>query len=133
MRKLEEYTLNTKEKDLDSLSLIKDFLNSEYHLYEGVELILHIISVAAVKISVESVVESLFSRYEIHFDKERQLKEENNLNEMEIAENGPHFSKSDDLLKAAMNEYRKKESLVVNGTFLIELNTLTRIQKKVKY
>ena len=113
--------------------MIKDFLNSEYHLYERVELILHIISVAAVKISVESVVESLVSRYEIHFDKERQLKEENALNEMEIAENGPHFSKSDDLLKAAMNEYWEKKSLVVNGTFLIELNTLTHIQNKVKY
>ena len=110
--KLENHTLKTREKDLDSLNLIKDFLNTNYHLYEGVELILHIITVAAVKISVESLVESLVSRYKIHFDKESQLTEEHALNEMEITENGPIFTKCDDLLKSAMNNYwRKKDKL----------------------
>ena len=36
-------------------------------LYTGVELTLHCVSVAAIKMSVESVVESLVSRYESHF------------------------------------------------------------------
>ena len=38
---------------------------------------------AAIKVSIESVVESLVSRFEKHFHKSRQLKEENALNEME--------------------------------------------------
>ena len=76
----------------------------------GVELVMHIISVAAIKISVDSVVESLVSRYEVHFDKERQLTEEHALNEMEIAENGPTFAKADNILKAAMNMYWGKKS-----------------------
>ena len=104
IRKLEEHTMKIKMNDLESLSLIKDLLNSQYHLYEGVELIIHIICIASVKISVESVVESLVSRYEIHFDKERQLKEEHALNE-----NGPKFAKADKILKAAMNMYWKNK------------------------
>ena len=109
LRKLEAHTMKIKENDLESLSLIKDLLNLQYHLYGGVELIIHIICIASVKISVESVVESLVSRYEIHFDKERQLKEEHALNEMEIAENGPKFAKADKILKAAMNMYWKNK------------------------
>ena len=60
------------------------------------------INVAAIKTSVESVVESLVSRYEVHFDKERQPTEEHALNKIEIAENGPTFAKADKILKAAI-------------------------------
>ena len=58
LRKLEKHTIDIKEQDLDSLNLIRDFLSSHQCLYEGVELIIHIIGIAAIKISVESVVES---------------------------------------------------------------------------
>ena len=37
----------------------------------------------AVKVSVESVVESLVSRYESHFDKNRTLDEKNAMDEMQ--------------------------------------------------
>ena len=42
-----------------------------------------------VKYSVESSVESLISRYEVHFDKSRQLSEEKAHMEMFVSENGP--------------------------------------------
>ena len=42
---------------------------------------------AAMKISMESVKESLVSWYEVHFDKTRQLTEINAFNKMKIAEN----------------------------------------------
>ena len=106
LSKLEKHTIDIKEQDLDSLNLIRDFLSSHQCLYEGVELIIHIIGIAAIKISVESVV----SRYEIHFDKERQLTEEHALNEMEIVENGPKFANADRILKAAMNMYWEKKT-----------------------
>ena len=50
---------------------------------------MHSICCAAIKVSVESNVESLVSRYETHFDKSRQLSEESAMEEMMIAENGP--------------------------------------------
>ena len=50
---------------------------------------MHSICCAAIKVSVESNVESLVSRYETHFDKSRQLFEEFAMEEMMIAENGP--------------------------------------------
>ena len=85
-------------------------MSTELNLYNGVELsILGILGIlcAAVKVSVESVVESLVSRYEVHFDKARQLIEENALHEMEIAENGPSIFREDPLLEMAMNSYWK--------------------------
>ena len=44
---------------------------------------------AAVKVTVESVVESIVSRYEEHFKPSRQPTEEHSLDKMVIAEYGP--------------------------------------------
>ena len=66
-----------KDKVIGSLSssrIIKDFLSTELNLYNGVGLSIQGILCAAVEVSVESVVESLVSRYEVHFDKAKQLK-----------------------------------------------------------
>jgi hypothetical protein len=64
---------------------------------------------ASVKISVESVVESLVSRYEGHFNKNRSLEENNALDEMIIAENGPGLFQADKVIANAMNQYWKKD------------------------
>ena len=42
-----------------------------------------------------------------HFDKTRQLTEENALNEMEIAENGPSIFRADRLIEKKMDNYWK--------------------------
>ena len=98
--------MKTKEKGkFDSKELIKDFLNTELHLYKGVEVTIQAICAAAIKTSVESDVESLVSRYEKHFKVDRQLDEENAEGEMEIAENGPLLVHADRLLKKAMEKY----------------------------
>ena len=68
-RILEEYVKTNDMKKITSMSILKDFLKTDSKLYEGVELVLHGIVCAAVKVSVESVVESLVSRYESHFNK----------------------------------------------------------------
>ena len=63
-----------------------------------------VLCAAAVKISVESDVESFVSRYEKHFKADRQLGKDTAKFEMEIAENGP-------LLR---DGFKKKK---VNGIF----------------
>ena len=68
-------------------------------------MIVHCLCVVAVKFSVESSVESLISRYEIHFDKTRQLTAHNAHMEMFIAENGPTLVRADKLLKRALDKY----------------------------
>ena len=65
---------------------------------------------ASVKVSIESVVESLVSRYEAHFHRKRGLDEANAMNEMEIAENGPSEFKAEELLVRAMNRYWENET-----------------------
>ena len=94
---------------MDSKTIIKEFL-SDTELFSGIELTLHCIITSAVKISVESVVESLVSRYESHFDSSRQMKEEHALEEMLIAENGPDIVNADRLLISAMDRYWKENT-----------------------
>ena len=53
----------------------------------------HSLSVS-VKMSVESVVETVISRYERHFNKSRNLDEEQAMDEMEISENLSNYFQS---------------------------------------
>ena len=109
LKVLEIHTKHFNEKELESKSIIKDLL-CESKLFTGIELTLHSTTTAAVKTSVESVVESLVSRYETHFDAKRQLKEVHALDEMIIAENGPNLVHADKLLTSAMDKYWKEKS-----------------------
>ena len=65
------------------------------HIFKNVSVIVHIILTGCVKTSVESVVETLVSRYENHFTSSRQLDEDNALDEMIISENGPALHDAD--------------------------------------
>ena len=58
-------------------------------MYKGIEMIIHSICVSAVKVSVESVIESLTSKFEIHFNKFRNMNEDTAYNEMMVGVNGP--------------------------------------------
>jgi hypothetical protein len=110
VRKLEKY-IETKElKNITSMSILRDFFKTELKLFEGIELVMHAMACASVKISVESVVESLVSRYETHFNKNRSLDEDNAMDEMMVAENGPTIFKANSVLFAAMNDYWKSSS-----------------------
>ena len=62
-----------------SLGLLKEILSTDNNLSEGIELPLHHICCAAVRVSVASIVESMISVYENHFDSRRQLTKEHPL------------------------------------------------------
>ena len=73
-------------------------------------MVLHCICSAAVKVSVESNVESLVSRFENHFGKNRQLSEEHALEEMLIAENGPILVHADSIIRKSLNSYFREHN-----------------------
>ena len=76
--RLEQEIKNKKAENADSKELIKMFLNEERKLYKEIEITIYCICASAVKLSViESVIESLTSKFEIHFDKFRNVKEYN--------------------------------------------------------
>lgn len=106
------------------MSILQDFYKTDSNLFDGIELVLHGMACAAVKVSVESVVETLVSRYESHFNKTRSLKEENAIDEMMIAENGPTIFKANSVLSAAMNDYWKSNSKTGKWHFIRETGTL---------
>ena len=90
-----------ENKELIKSLLVKDKSNA----FVNCRVIIHIIASAAVKVSVESVVESIVSRYEDHFKPSRQPTEEHSLDEMVIAENGPYLHHADSILESAMDKY----------------------------
>ena len=91
---------------LDSKEIIQSILKKEnIALFRNVKVIIHLICVACVKVSVESVVESLVSRYEKHFDSSRQPTKQHSLDEIIIAENEPLLHHTDKILERAMHQY----------------------------
>ena len=108
LRKLETFFKETDLKPLTSIGIIKSILQKDNDLFNAVEVVDHCICTAAFKISVESIVESLVSRYKKHLDSSRQMTEEHSLEEMSIADNGPLLQHADPLLERAVNKYWKR-------------------------
>lgn len=99
-------TLDTETlRKADSKDIIQQFFDLDNSLFKGIEMIMQALSVAAVKISCESIVESFVSRYEDHFHLKRNLNEESVNEEFEIAVNGPNLANSDSVIKEAMNRH----------------------------
>ena len=101
--------------------IIGDFISTDRKLYENVELSVQGILCASVKVSVESVVETVVSRYGTHFSKNRLLNEENAIQEMLIAENGPEIFWADAILDKAMSAYWKTKT--ENGNWHFQKNS----------
>ena len=107
---LKKHALNKDFENITNNDIIKDLLNTELNLFIGVEVTIQSICAAAVKLSVESDVESLVSRYEKHLKVDRQMEEENAEHEMEISENGPLLHHADNIIERAMNKYWRESS-----------------------
>ena len=83
LRRLEKVTSRIQEKDQpDSMGVLKMFLDSARGLYLGIEMVMHVLSVASISMSVESVVESHVSVYESRINKERNVSEDRGRREM---------------------------------------------------
>ena len=90
----------------DPKEIIKYFMQHE-HLYSGVELVMNVTAVAAIKMSVESIAESYISIYNIHNNDNRPIKEQTGEDEMMIHINGPEVGEADETLKAALDLHFK--------------------------
>ena len=84
-----------------------------------------------VKVSVESDVESLVSRYEKHLKVDRQLEEDNAEEEMEISENGPLLQNADKVLKKSMNAYWKETTQTGEWHFVRRKDEISFDKSKV--
>ena len=98
---------NEEIRSYDSKELLKKFFKTEDAVFRGVEMVLHAVSVAAVKVSCESILESYVSRYENHIDSRRNLGEKGSNEEFQVAQNGPSIAMCDNIVKEAMDRYWK--------------------------
>ena len=119
--KLFEVIKHMPEKDfrnLTSIDIIKKFLCSKELLYENIELVLHSMCVASISLTIESVCESLTSRYEHHNNQRRPLSEETAHHELMISMNGPLPTKCDGVITEAMAKYFRKKGKSVDWHFV---------------
>ena len=107
------------------MKVIQTFFKFKFNLFEGIELVMHVICVASVVMSVESVVESIVSMYENRQSKFRNLGEDRGNNEMMIAVNGPNIANADPILEKSLNNYFREHK---NGKWHFTMD-----QSKMKY
>ena len=108
LKRLEESTMQYSIEQLratDPKDIVKLFLDPENGLFNEIEMIMQAISVCCVKVSCESVLESLVSIFENHYDVRRNMNEKSTSEEFMIAINGPNLSHADAVIKEAMNSY----------------------------
>ena len=74
-------------------------------LYRNSVMVMQAICVGCIKLSVESIAESMISKYNIHNNELRCISEETAHLEMFVAYNGPKIGESDKLLIEALKEH----------------------------
>ena len=112
LKRLEDSTAKMSIDELkstDAKVLIKKFFDQKGKFYHGIEMIMQTISVASVQMPCESVLDSLVSFYENHFDARRKLNEEDTSEEFMIAVNGPNLAHSISIIKEAKDSYWKSK------------------------
>ena len=129
LRRLEVLTKKYKFEelnDLDPKKLIEAFFKTSDRLYVDIEMIMQSIAVSSVKQSCESILESLVSQYENHFDSRRSLNEENANEEFVISVNGPNLTHCDAVVNEAMDMYWKSKN---SPWHFYRTSTLERLKK----
>ena len=116
----------------DSKDLIKQFLKDP-KLYKDIEMVMKATLAVAIKISVESVAESVILKYFIHNTKIRPVSDKISNDEMFIAVNGPELSEADDILAKALDlkfGRNKWHFSVQNNLFKTSGVTVEKLLKK---
>ena len=104
-RRLENITQHKTYEQIentDSKELIQTF-GSSSSLYEGIELVMRATYEASLKVSIESVAESVISVYNLHNNKFRKISEDTANDELFVAFNGPEIGEADEVLRQALN------------------------------
>ena len=123
LRKLEHLIEDQDEDSIFTMDIFKNFLDSELKLYIDIELIVHILCLAATSISVESIVESWVSIYESHSNKHRSISNDRAEMEILVAVNGPLLQHADSLLKEALkNMYKDTKDVRNRGGRFVRRN-----------
>jgi hypothetical protein len=120
VRQLAAIAESDGSEKLSSLDILVKFMNTEAKLYDGCQAVVDVMLQAAVKKSVESVVESWISVLEHHCSKSRPLSSDTIQTEMMIAVNGPDVPHCDSVVEETMLEYwrRMKPGTLQDGHFV---------------
>ena len=122
---------------IDAKHTIARLFSSTEKLYENIQIINHIISVAATKSTAESVIEAFVSQWEYGSTSRKNYSEEGMSDTFEIQKDGPLVTKCDRLVRTALDNYFRDKK--TNGwhfhmkdteKLFKTSKTLTRIDEK---
>ena len=100
-----DHSIEKLEK-MDPKELIKQFMVEE-KLYTDIESVMQACVVGSIKISVESIAESMISKYNIHNSKTRPITDDIADEEMMVDYNGPEIGEADKMLMEALHIHFK--------------------------
>ena len=127
-----QHKSNNQLEETDSKDLLK-LLSSSPSLYEGIELVLRAAFEASIKLSVESVAESVISVYNLHNTKLRAINEETADDELFVVYNGPEIGEAEEVLSEALDLHFKDSRgwhFTTNNLFKSSGPTVTSILKR---
>ena len=113
---------NDQIKKTDSKELIKRFLKTDLYLYKDIEMIMAAAVVGCIKLGLESIAESMISKYNIHSSYIRPISDDSVHNEMVIDCNGPSINEADDVLSEAASYYFSQQKSKNDWNFVTNNN-----------
>lgn len=106
---------------IDAKQTIARLFSTTEKLYEDIQIINHIISVAATKSTTESVIEAYVSQWEYGSNSRKNYSEKGISDTFEIQKDGPLVSKCDKLVRTALDNYFRDKK--TNGWHFIMKDT----------
>ena len=92
-----------------SKDLIRRFLCTDLELFKGIEMVMAATVVGCIKFGLESVAESMISKYNLHSSDIRPISDDALHSEMIVNCNGPSINEVDNILSEAASYYFSKQ------------------------
>ena len=113
---------NDQIKKTDSKELIKRFLKTDLYLYKDIEMIMAAAVVGCIKLGLESIAESMISKYNIHSSYIRPITDDSVHNEIVIDCNGLSVNEADNILSEAASYYFSQQKSKNDWNFVTNNN-----------
>ena len=120
---------SSEECVIETKRVIARLFCSREKLYEDIQIILYVISVAATKSTTESVIEAYVSQYEYGSNSRKNFSEVGISDTFEIQKDGPLVSRSDQLVRTALDKYFREKKTKGWHFFMKDSEKLFRTSK----
>ena len=105
-----------------SKDLIRRYLCTDLELFKGIEMVMAATVVGCIKFGLESVAESMISKYNLHSSDIRPISDDALHSEMIVNCNGPSINEADNILSEVASYYFSKQKTNQGWRFVTKNN-----------